>query len=100
LSREQNEESYGADLGDFDKVVAFTNDHELAVVCIIVAKRNVLLSGNAERFSKAFGIEIGNFEPECGAYRLRNCPVTVPESFGDAVENAHGIDNRPAAKPL
>jgi kumamolisin len=99
LSREQYEESYGADQGDIDKVVAFAKEHELEVVNVSVARRSVLLSGNAEKFSKAFGTEIGQFELDGGTYRLRSGPVTVPESLGDAVEGVFGIDNRPAAKP-
>jgi subtilase family serine protease len=98
LSREQYEESYGADQGDIDKVVAFAKEHELNVVDISVARRSVLLSGNAKSFSKAFGTEIGKFELDGATYRLRSGSITVPESLGDAVEGVFGIDNRPAGR--
>lgn len=99
LSREEYAAQHGADPVDLARVEAFAKAHDLTVVGADAARRSVFLSGTAEQFARAFGVEIDHYEFDGGSYRGRTGPVTVPAELADVVEGVFGIDDRPQARP-
>jgi len=100
LSREEYEQSHGADPSSIAQVEAFARDNDLTVVEKSPARRTVVLSGTVAAMSKAFGVELRQYEhPTAGKYRGRTGPVQIPEDLRDHVEAVLGLDNRPQAQP-
>jgi kumamolisin len=100
LSRDEYEKSHGADPSSIAQVEAFARDNGLTVVEKSAARRTVILSGTVAAVSKAFGVELKQYEhPTAGKYRGRTGPVHIPENLRDHVEAVMGLDNRPQAMP-
>jgi kumamolisin len=49
--------------------------------------------------SKAFGVELKQYDHPNGTYRGRTGPVHIPQELRDVIEGVFGLDNRPQAKP-
>jgi kumamolisin len=63
-------------------------------------RRTVVLSGTAEQFNKAFGVDLQRFEVPGGpSYRGRVGAIHLPEELHGIVDAVLGLDNRPQAKP-
>jgi kumamolisin len=99
LTREEFEQTHGADPADLDKVEAFARARGLAVVDRSAARRTIVLSGTVAAFSDAFGTTLETYEHPSGTYRGRTGPVHVPDDLKDVVEGVFGLDDRPQAKP-
>jgi kumamolisin len=99
LSREEHEDQHGADPQDMARVSDFAKAHGLAVVESSVARRSMVLSGDAKALGEAFGVTLQEFEHDGGTYRGRSGPVTVPQDLAEVVLGVFGLDNRPQAKP-
>ncbi|MGO9208744.1 MAG: protease pro-enzyme activation domain-containing protein [Terriglobales bacterium] len=99
LTRDQLEKQHGADPASIGKIEAFAREHGLAVVEASAARRTVVLSGTVATMSKAFGVELKQFEHPNGTYRGRTGPVQIPAELQDTIEGVFGLDNRPQAKP-
>jgi len=100
LSREEYEKSYGADPASVAEVEAFARNNGLTVAEKSPARRTVILSGTAAAVSKAFGVELKQYEhPTAGKFRGRTGPIQLPENLRDHVEAVLGLDNRPQAMP-
>ncbi len=98
LSREEYAAKHGADPQDIARIESFAKDHGLVVVEINVARRSVVLSGNAAAFNIAFGTTLQHFEHADGTYRGRTGGLTVPEDIADIIEGVFGLDDRPQAR--
>ena len=99
LSREQYAGSHGADPADVAKVRAFAQAHGLAVVEASEARRSVVVSGDVEALSKAFGVTLEQVEHDGGTYRGRSGSITVPAELEGIVQGVFGLDDRPQAEP-
>jgi kumamolisin len=99
LSRSQFEQQYGADPDSIAKVEAFAKEYGLTVKEKSAARRTVILSGTVAAMSKAFGVELREYQHPSGKYRGRSGPVHVPATLQNVVEGVFGLDNRPQAKP-
>jgi len=99
LTRDQLEKQHGADPASIRQIEAFAQAHGLSVVEASAARRTVVLSGTVATMSKAFGVELKQFEHPNGTYRGRTGPVHIPAELQDTIEGVFGLDNRPQAKP-
>jgi kumamolisin len=99
LTRAEFAQRHGAAAADLEAVRAFAASHGLAVVQEHAARRTVVLSGSAQHFCAAFGVELGNWRHAGGTYRGRTGAVRVPAQLKDIIVAVLGLDNRPQAQP-
>jgi kumamolisin len=99
LSRTELEQRHGADTASIAKVESFAREYGLTVKEKSPARRTVILSGTVADMSKAFGVELKEYEHPNGHYRGRIGTVHLPEELHEVVEGVFGLDNRPQAKP-
>lgn len=99
LSREEFVAAHGANQDDLKKVEEFAANHQLSVKEINVAAGTILLTGPAAAFSKAFGVELANYEHPDFTYRGRTGHVQIPQELADIVDGVLGLDNRPQLRP-
>jgi len=99
LSRSEFEQRHGADPDSIAKIEAFARENSLTVKEKSAARRTVILSGTVAAMSKAFGVELKEYQHPTGRYRGRTGAVQLPAELHDVVEGVFGLDNRPQAKP-
>ncbi|HKV23380.1 MAG TPA: S53 family peptidase [Candidatus Acidoferrum sp.] len=99
LTREEHAEIHGADPADLRKVEAFAIENGLSVVSSDAGHRAVVLSGTAEAYNKAFGVELKMYKSGEVTYRGREGDILIPENLRGIVTSVTGLDNRPFAKP-
>jgi kumamolisin len=99
LSREEFGRRHGAAPESIARVEAFAQEHGLTVKEKDAARRTVVLSGTVAAMSRAFGVELKQYEHPMGSYRGRTGAVQLPARLHTVVEGVFGLDNRPQAKP-
>jgi kumamolisin len=99
LSYQELGDNYGADPADIEKVVAFAQQHQLAVVASNAAKRTVKLSGTVSAFSEAFDVQLGHYQHAKTTYRGRTGSICIPKDLDGIVAGVFGLDSRPFAHP-
>ena len=95
LSRAQFAASHGADPKELQQVEDFAKSQGLQVVESDPARRSVVVRGTAAAISKAFAVELNDYESPRGKYRSHTGTVNVPAAIADKVESVIGLDNRP-----
>ena len=63
------------------------------------AERAVILSGTADAYNRAFGVELTNYVHQGRTIRAREGDIYLPEELQGVVTSVTGLDNRPVAKP-
>ena len=100
-TREQYEETFGADDADIKKIEAFAHDNQLTVATIDKARRSVMLKGKVSDFEKAFKVKMSCYEAVDGStFRGRKGEISVPSELKDIVEGVFGLDDRPHSRPM
>jgi kumamolisin len=99
LTREQFLAQRGALQEDVQKIEEFAHEYGLSISDANLAKGSVTLSGTVANFSKAFDVELLNYESSSGPYRGRTGPVNIPSELDGIVTAVLGLDNRPQARP-
>jgi kumamolisin len=99
LTREKFLEERGALEEDVKKVEEFAHEYGLSLVDTNLAKGSVTLGGSVATLSKAFDVELVNYEQPGGSYRGRTGPVHIPTELDGIVTAVLGLDNRPQARP-
>ena len=99
MSRQEFEQSHGADPQSIAKVEAFAHEHKLNVKETSAARRTVILSGPVAAMNDAFGVQLKEYQHPNGKYRGRTGAVQIPVELQDVIEGVFGLDNRPQAKP-
>ncbi len=99
LTREQFLAQRGALEEDVQKVEEFAHEYGLSVSEANLAKGSVTLTGTVANFSRAFNVELLNYETSSGSYRGRTGPIHIPSELDGIVTAVLGLDNRPQAKP-
>jgi kumamolisin len=100
LTRDEYEQSHGADPHGISLIESFAREHGLTVIEKSPGRRTVILSGTVANMSKAFGVELKQYEhPTAGRYRGRTGAIQIPDNLKDQVEGVFGLDNRPQAQP-
>ena len=93
-TREAFAKAHGAAQNEIDAVVSFARDAGLQVVDADVARRAVIVHGSAAAISKAFAVQLNNYEYALGTYRSHDGPVNVPAAIADYVQAVVGLTNR------
>ncbi|HXJ07492.1 MAG TPA: S53 family peptidase [Candidatus Acidoferrum sp.] len=99
MTREEHADNHGADLADIARVEEFARENGLRVTNSNASQRTVTLSGAAEAYSKAFGVELKMYKSGEVAYRGREGDILIPENLQGIVTSVMGLDDRPFAKP-
>lgn len=99
LTREQFLAQRGALQEDAQKVEEFAQEYGLSISETNLAKGSVTLTGTVAHFSKAFDVELLNYESPSGSYRGRTGALHIPSELDGIITAVLGLDNRPQAKP-
>jgi kumamolisin len=99
MTPEEFREAHGASAADLTAVEEFARSQNLQVREVNDVQRSVKLTGTVADFTKAFGVELQQYEYSGGTYRGRTGPIHIPKSLEGIVEGVFGLDNRPAAEP-
>ena len=98
LSREEFETNHGAHADDLAQVEKFAREHGFEIAETSPARHSVVLKGSAGDFSKAFRVEMIQYEHERGRHRGFRGPIYIPRELADSVQAVLGLHNRPAAR--
>jgi kumamolisin len=99
LSRAQFATRHGARPADIKKIRIFATQNKLKVVEVSRPRRSVLLSGSVAAFSRAFNVELNNYQHASGTSRMRSGTIQIPAALKGIIQGVFGLDNRPQAKP-
>jgi kumamolisin len=99
MSREERGLFYGADPEDVRKVEIYAQRCGLHILSSDLQHRMVRVSGDAESFALAFGVELKMCIQKGREYRCRSGDVYLPRDLQAVVTSVMGLDNRPFAKP-
>ena len=99
LSRDQFLSQRGALPDDVHLIEEFAHAYGLSIAGSDLAKRSVTLLGTVAAFSKAFNVELLNYDCPSGSYRGRTGPLQIPSELDGIVTAVLGLDNRPQARP-
>jgi kumamolisin len=100
VSREEFENTYGAEEADIKQIEQFAREHNLSVSRIERGRQVVYLNGTARDMSLAFQTYLEQYEqPDGSTYRGRRGPIHIPEELAGIVLSVSGLDDRPAARP-
>ena len=99
LTRSQYEARYGADPKDVERVRAFALAHGLKVIGVNRGARSVKLRGTTAACSKAFQVDLAQYQGPEATYRGRTGPVYIPAALKTIIVSVQGLDNRPQAQP-
>lgn len=100
LSNEEFNSTFGADPADLDKIAAWAQTNKLKVLDQSVSKRRVLVEGTIGDISKAFNLQLNEYEhPKTGRFRGRVGEIHVPADLFGVVQGVYGLDTRPVGQP-
>lgn len=95
LSRDEFDQTYGADAEDMTRIAAWAKANKLKVVDSSAPKRRVLVEGTVADVESAFGVQLNEYDhPDSGRYRGREGEIHVPAELSGIVEGVFGLDNR------
>src|ERR1700761_8108632 len=86
LSRTEFVSRHGADPKELAEVAAFAKANGLEVVETHAARRSVVVRGTAADMSKAFAVQLNDYESPRGKYRGHPGAVNVPEQLAGSIE--------------
>lgn len=96
LTLKEYQRRFGCSSSDFRKITSFAKKSGLQVVKAIPASGAIRLTGKIGAFSKAFAVELVNYEsPDLGVYRSHAGPVKIPASLAPMIDGVFGFDARP-----
>ena len=99
MSDEQFNSTFGSAQADLDKIVAWAQANKLKVLDTSVPKRRVLVEGTIGDISKAFGVELNDYDhPQRGRFRGRVGEIHVPADLFGIVQGVFGLDTRPVGR--
>jgi kumamolisin len=100
LSGDEFNSTFGADPADLDKIAAWAKASKLKVLDRSVPKRRVLVEGTIGDISKAFGVQLNEYDhPESGRFRGRVGQIHVPADLFGIVQGVFGLDTRLVGRP-
>src|SRR5215813_996562 len=98
LSREELATLHGADPQDVAKIEAFATESNLLVDEVHPAKRTIDLSGRTADFSKAFQVDLAQYESEGKRFLGHAGHTYVPAELVSLIQGVFGLDNRPLVR--
>ena len=100
LNAEEFNSTFGADPADLEKIAAWAKSNKLKVLDSSVPKRRVLVEGTIGDVSKAFGVQLNEYDhPKEGRFRGREGEIHVPTALFGVVHGVFGLDTRTIGKP-
>jgi kumamolisin len=100
LSDEEFNSTFGADPADLAKIAAWARISKLKVLESSVPMRRVLVQGSIRDISKAFGVELNDYQhPQTGRFRGRVGQIHVPADLSGVVQGVFGLDTRNVGHP-
>ncbi len=91
---------FGAAQKDLDKVSAWAKKSGLSVVDSSVPMRRVLVEGTIANISKAFGVELNEYDhPKSGRFRGREGDIQIPADLAGIITGVFGLDTRHVGRP-
>jgi kumamolisin len=99
MTHQEWEARHGADPADIKKVQEYAAQCGLKVEATSIAERRVLLSGSVSAFSKAFNVNLRDYDIKGGRFRGRSGPICVPKSLDGIVTGVFGLSDEPFAEP-
>jgi kumamolisin len=97
LSREEFEARHGADADALAQVEKFARANRFEVIDSSAGRHSVTVQGTLGDFSKAFHVEMIDYEHERGRHRGINGPVYIPHELDGLIESVLGLHNLPCA---
>jgi kumamolisin len=96
----QFNETFGASQDDLDKVAKWAKGRGLNVIDSSIPMRRVLIKGTVANISKAFGVELNDYEhPEDGEFRGRVGEIRIPADLAGVITGVFGLDTRRVGRP-
>ena len=96
----QFDETFGASQDDLTKVGAWAKSAGLTVIDSSIPMRRVLVKGTIANISKAFGVELDDYEhPETGEFRGREGEIHIPAALAGIITGVFGLDTRHVGRP-
>jgi len=100
LSDDEFNSTFGADPADLAKIAAWARSGKLKVLDSSVPMRRVLVRGSIRDISKAFGVELNDYEhPQTGHFRGRTGEIHLPADLSGVVQGVFGLDTRNVGHP-
>lgn len=84
---------FGADKAAMDRVLKFAKDSGLQVAKVDQESGRVQLHGTVGDFSKAFNVQLDDYQNGAEVCRERAGNVMVPRSMSDDIQGVFGLDN-------
>jgi kumamolisin len=98
MSRDEFEQTFGADPGDLQKIEEFANHFGLTIVSSDTNQRSIDLQGSISRMEDAFKVELSIYGDETGKrFRGRKGEIHIPQELDGIIEGVFGLDNRSVA---
>lgn len=97
LSREDFATHHGADADVLTRVERFARGAGFEIEESSATRHCVVIRGRVGDFSKAFRVEMVDYEHERGRHRGINGPIYIPRELADSVEAVLGLSDRPGA---
>lgn len=98
LTRAELAERHGADPGDLERVASFYREQGLEVVEQSVARRCVVVRGDAPAIAEAFQVSFATYRHRGGTYRGLEGAYSVPSDLADLITGVLGLEDRPQAQ--
>ncbi len=101
VSREEFQQSHGANPDDIALIEKFAHEYQLTVVESSAPKRRVVLTGTVAAMTKAFDPRLACYKMQSTGhtFRARTGSLNIPEELNGVVIAVLGLDQRPIAKP-
>lgn len=100
LTRQEFLERRGALKEDVQKIEEFAHEYGLTINDTDLAKGTVSLSGTVASLSRAFDVELLQYQnTDESTYRGRTGTLNIPSELDGIVAAVMGLDNRPQARP-
>jgi kumamolisin len=97
LSREEFEFNHGAHPDALAQVEKFARSYRFEIVETSTARHSVVLQGRAGDFSKAFRVEMLQYDHARGRHRGIRGPIRMPKELTKSVHSVLGLHDRPCA---
>jgi len=92
--------TFGASEEDLNKIAEWAKGNNLKVKESSIAMRRVLVEGTIADISKAFGVQLNEYEhPETGRFRGREGEIHIPADLAGVVSGVFGLDTRLVGRP-
>ncbi len=93
LNNRDFESEFGADKDAMKRVLKFAKDNHLRVTKTDDASGQIKLHGKVGDFSKAFGIQLDDYQDGKEICRQRSGNVLVPRTMSDDIQGVFGLEN-------